>query len=481
MQYRALSRIIGVFFTLYTISLMPPILISLYYNDGQYLDFLFPLLLSLTCGLLLWIPFRNDVSDLRRHEGFLVVASFWIIMSTVSALPFIIGPHLNFINSFFEAASAFTTTGATVLSGLDTMPPSILFYRQELQWLGGMGIIVLAVAVLPLLRMGGMQLYRAETPGPLKDEKLTPRIAHTARIFWFIYVSMTISCAFAYWLAGMSLFDAICHSMSTVSTGGFSTHDSSIGYFNSVPIEIITTIFMFLGAINFSIHYLAIYKKNLVSYLTNPEVRIFSLIIFIVVLINSLKLSLSDTYPTYLESLRHTTFLTMSVITSTGYTTESFSVWPAFIVTFLFFLSFIGGCSGSTAGGMKVIRVMLMAKQGYQEIIRLIHPKIILPLKIKGRVYDEAVLSGVRGFFALYVAVFSLAMLLLMLGGLDQVTAFSAVATSMNNFGPGLGEVAANFQNITDWQKIILAICMLLGRLELFTILILLTPGFWKR
>lgn len=481
MQYRALSRIIGVFFTLYTISLVPPIFVSLYYMDGQYLDFLIPLLFSLACGLLLWLPFHSETSELRRREGFLVVASFWFLLSSTSALPFVIGPHLDFIDSFFEAASAFTTTGATIMNGLDTLPPSLLYYRQQLQWLGGMGIIVLAVAVLPLLRMGGMQLYRAEIPGPLKDEKLTPRIAHTARIFWQIYLLMTFCCAFAYWLAGMTIFDAICHSMSTVSTGGFSTHDNSIGYFKSAPIEIITIIFMFLGAINFSIHYLAIYKKNITSYFANPEVRVFILIFTTVILINSLALSFSNTYPTYLESFRHTAFLTMSVITSTGYTTESFVSWPAFVITFVFFISFIGGCSGSTAGGMKVIRFMLMAKQGYHEIIRLIHPKITLPLKIQGRVYDETILSGVRGYFALYVAVFSIAMLLLMLGGLDQTTAFSAVATSLNNFGPGLGEVATNFQHISDWQKIILTFCMLLGRLELFTILILFTPEYWHK
>jgi trk system potassium uptake protein TrkH len=481
MRYKPLFRIIGIFLIFHSLALWPPILVSLYYADGQLLDFFYPLLFSFIFGLMLWLPFHNDKSELRRHEGFMIVAAYWFILSAVSALPFIIGPHMSFVDSFFEAVSAFTTTGATVISDLEHLPRSLQFYRQELQWLGGMGIIVLAVAILPLLRMGGMQLYRAETPGPLKDEKFTPRIAHTASIFWMVYLMMTLLCALSYWAAGMTLFDAICHSMSTVSTGGFSTHDASIGYFDSLSIELITVFFMFLGALNFSVHYIAIHKRNFRYYLSNPEIKVFSLIIVLITLIVSLNLLSSHSYATYGESFRHALFMTMSVITSTGYATENFTLWPAFIVTLLFFIGFIGGCSGSTAGGMKVIRFILLVKQGYREVIRLIHPAIEKPLKIQGRVYDETVLSGVWGFFALYVAVFTIAILALIAGGLDQITAFSAVATSLNNMGPGLGEVSLNFQLISDWQKIILAICMLLGRLELYTILILLTPGFWRR
>jgi len=481
MRYPALSRIIGSFLIVHSLGLLPPIFVSYHYVDGQILDFFYPLVISLTFGLALWFPFRKDKSELRRHEGFLIVAAYWFILSTVSALPFIIGPHLNFVDSFFEAVSAFTTTGSTIITNLNILPPSILFYRQELQWLGGMGIIVLAVAILPYLRMGGMQLYRAETPGPLKDEKFTPRIAHTASIFWVVYLLLTVLCAISYYIAGMSLFDSVSHSMSTVSTGGFSTYNESISYFNSFSIELITVFFMYLGALNFSVHYIALHKKNLKFYFSNPEIVVFTLIIFISICIISLRLYSSNSYDTYLESFRHTLFISVSVITSTGYTTENFSLWPAFVVTFLFFLSFIGGCSGSTAGGMKVIRIMLLIKQGYREVLRLIHPAIVMPLKIKGHIYDDSVLNGVWGFFALYVAVFSLAILTLMLGGLDQITAFSAVATSLNNLGPGLGDLSLNFQSLNDWHKILLSICMLLGRLELYTILIIITPNFWRR
>lgn len=481
MRYKPLFRIIGFFLIFHSIGLLPPIFISLYYSDGQVLDFFYPLLFSLCIGLILWHPNRKDSTELLRHEGFLIVASFWFILTLVSALPFIIGPHLGFIDSFFEAASAFTTTGATILIGLDNLPRSILFYRQELQWLGGMGIIVLAIAILPVLRMGGMQLYRAETPGPMKEEKLTPRIAQTTQIFWLIYLLMTSLCAISYWFAGMSIFDSISHSMSTISTGGFSTHDASIGYFNSVSIELITVFFMYMGAINFSIHYLAIFKNNFTHYFSNPEVKVFNFIILATILIISTKLLYDNTYPNYLHALRHSLFTTVSVITSTGYATENFSVWPPFVYTLLFFISFIGGCSGSTAGGIKVIRFILLIKQGYREILRLIHPAAIFPLKIKERIYQDSVTSGVWGFFALYVAVFSLAMLALIAGGVDQVTAFSAVASAINNLGPGLGEISSSFQSLSDWNKLILAFCMLLGRLELFTILILLTPTFWRR
>lgn len=481
MRKKALLRLIGVFLVFHSLGLLPPILVSNYYADGQVLDFFYPFLFSLISGLLLWFPNRKIKSELLRHEGFIVVSVFWFLLTAVSAIPFIIGPHLNFADSFFESASAFTTTGATVISRLDSLPRSILFYRQELQWLGGMGIIVLAVAVLPLLRMGGMQLYRAEIPGPMKDEKLTPRIAHTTQIFWLIYLAMTALCASAYWIAGMSLFDAISHSMSTVSTGGFSTHDASIAYFKSVPIELITIFFMYMSAINFSMHYFVLHKKGLRFYFSNPEIRVFTFLCLGAIIIVTLKLYFDNKYPDFFNTLRHAAFITISIITSTGYTTETFSAWTPFITTLLFFLSFIGGCSGSTAGGMKVIRLMLLVKQGYHEMLKLIHPNIVLPLKIKNRSYSDAVANGVWGFFALYVAVFSIAMLVMMASGVTQVTAFSAVASAMNNLGPGLGNISASFQPLSDLNKYVLAFCMLLGRLELFTILILLSPAFWRR
>jgi trk system potassium uptake protein TrkH len=480
MQYAAVSRILGIFLILHSFGLIPPLLISLDTGDGQSMDFIYPLMFTLGSGSLLWFIFRNAKHELRRREGFLIVAAFWLVLSAFSALPLMIGGHLDFVDAFFEATSAFTTTGATVMTGLDTTAKSVLFYRSELQWIGGMGIIVLAVAVLPLLGVGGMQLFRAETPGPFKDEKLTPRIAHSAQNFWVIYIGLTVACTIGYVLSGMSLFDAVTHSFSTLSTGGFSTHDASMAYFNSLPIEIITEIFMFLGALNFSIHFLVFRRLNISYYFTNPEVLAFTLIVAASILIAALVLFFQHTYPSFFTSLRHSAFTVISVITSTGYTTQNFAAWPTMLPAFLMFISFIGGCSGSTAGGMKVIRVVLLFKQGFRELLQLIHPAMVRPVKIAGRPIPSATTMGIWGFFAWYVAVFVLAMLLLMLGGMDQVTAFSAVTTCINNMGPGLGGVAANFQNIDDYQKVILSMCMLIGRLEIFTLLVLLSPIFWK-
>jgi len=481
MQYKAVLRILGIFLMLHSLALIPPLAISLYYHDGQLFDFLDTLMIAFGSGCLLWLVFRHAQQDLRRHQGFLVVAAFWLLLSAISSLPFIIGPHLGFIDAFFEATSAFTTTGATVMTGLDTLPKSVLFYRQELQWFGGMGIIVVAIAIMPLLGIGGMQLYRAETPGPFKDEKLTPRIANTASSFVLIYLGMTLLCMLSYFMAGMSIFDAVTHSFATVSTGGFSTHDASIGHFTNLPIEIITELFMYLGALNFSIHFLAIHKRDMSHYLHNPEIKLFTSIIVAVILLTSIVLTAQHTYPTYLASLRHATFQTISVITSTGYITESFSNWPIFLPVLLIFISFIGGCSGSTAGGMKVIRHMLLFKQGYRQVMGLIHPTLIRPIKLAGRVVPDSVTDSVWGFFSLYVAIFAFVMILLMLGGVDQVTAFSAVAATLNNLGPGLGSVSNDFISIPGWEKLVLILCMLLGRLEIFTLLILFTPSFWRR
>jgi len=480
MQYAAVTRILGIFLIVHSFGLIPPLLISLNVGDGQHMDFIKPLTITLGSGILLWFLFRNAKHELRRREGFLIVAAFWLVLSAFSALPLMIGGHLNFIDAFFEATSAFTTTGSTVMTGLDHTAKSILFYRSELQWIGGMGIIVLAVAVLPLLGVGGMQLFRAETPGPFKDEKLTPRIAHSAQHFWVIYIGLTLACIIGYVLSGMSLFDAFIHSFSTLSTGGFSSHDASIAYFHSLPIEIVTEIFMFLGAFNFSIHFLVFRRLNLGYYVRNPEILTFSLIVAGSVLIVALVLYLEHTYASFFTALRHSAFTTISVITSTGYTTQNFAIWPTMVPAFLMFISFIGGCSGSTAGGMKVIRVMLLFKQGYRELLQLVHPAMVRPVKIAGRPIPAAATMGIWGFFAWYVALFVLAMLLLMLGGMDQVTAFSAVTTCINNMGPGLGKVAVNFRDIDDYQKVILSFCMLIGRLEIFTLLVLISPRFWK-
>jgi trk system potassium uptake protein TrkH len=480
MRLFLIQRILGLFLIIFSVALVPPLFVSLIYQDAELLHFLVSLVLVLITGLVLWLPVRHRRADLRRREGFLIVAMFWVVLSALATLPFQFGPHLSFTDSFFEAASAFTTTGATVMVGLDDLPRSLLFYRQELQWLGGMGIIVLAVAILPMLGIGGMQLYRAETPGPLKDDKLTPRIAHSARAFWYLYTGLTVLCALGYWLAGMTPFDAVTHSFSTISTGGFSTHDASFAYFHNPAIEVVAVIFMTLGGINFSIHFIAWHRRNPRHYWRDTEVRTYLIALFAFSLITTLFLAGTPEHKNFLDAFRYATFQVVSVMTSTGYTTENFSLWPLLLPAFLIFISFMGGCAGSTAGGMKVIRVVVLVKQGVQDLRQLVHPTMQAPLKIAGRVLDRRVIDSVWGFFAVYVATFVMFMLVLMANGLDQVTTFSAVATCMNNMGPGLGKVASNFRSVSDMAKWCLAFAMLLGRLEIFTLLVLLSPGFWR-
>ena len=384
------------------------------------------------------------------------------------------------MDALFESASGLTTTGATVITGLDELPRSLLFYRQQLQWLGGMGLIVLGVAVLPMLGIGGMQLYRAETPGPMKDNKLTPRITETAKALWYVYLAFTIACAVSYMIAGMGWFDALCHAFSTVAIGGFSTHDASIGYFNSAAIDIVAIVFMFAAGINFSLHFFAWRYVSIKHYFQDQEFRAYS---FILIVLSAVVIAALFTYrgfdapfDTFLDGL----FQSVSIATTTGFTTESFALWPAALPALLIFASFIGGSAGSTAGGIKVIRWLLVYKQGVREIVRLVHPSAEIPVKLGNKAVPSRVVEAVWGFFSVYIIVFGGMLLAMMSTGLDQVTAFSAVAATLNNLGPGLGGVANGFMDVSDAAKWVAMAGMLLGRLEIFTLLVLITPTFWR-
>jgi len=360
------------------------------------------------------------------------------------------------------------------------LPKSILFYRQQLQWLGGMGIIVLAVAILPLLGIGGIQLYRAETPGPVKDSKLTPRIKGTAKLLWIIYVTFTLLCAVAYSLAGMDIFDAICHSFSTIAIGGFSTHDASMGYFSNHLVELVAVVFMLLSAANFSLHFLAWRSLSLKSYQMDSEFKMYGLIMVVLTVITVSYLYFMNVYG-FSESFFLAIFQVVSIATTTGFTTANYSHWPTFLPILLIFASFIGGCAGSTGGGMKVIRFLLLFKQGWREVTRLVHPNARIVIKLNKKRVERSVVQAVWGFFSIYIAIFVIFMLLLMATGMDQVSAFSAVAATLNNLGPGLGDVAANFKEVNDFTKWLLCLAMLMGRLEIFTLLVVLTPMFWRK
>jgi trk system potassium uptake protein TrkH len=482
MHLRVVQRILGLLLMLFSFTMLPPVAVSVYYADGQAGPFLEAFAIVLVAGLVLWLPARGEQRDLRLRDGFLIAAMFWLGLGSFGSVPLLLThvPEMSLTDAVFETVSGLTTTGATTLTGLDDLPRSILYYRAQLHWLGGMGIIVLAVAVLPMLGVGGMQLYRAETPGPMKDSKLTPRITETAKALWLIYVGLTALCVLAYWYAGMGLFDAVCHGFSTLATGGFSTHDASMAWFNSPTIELIAIFFMFLAGASFTLHFLAWRSRRLAPYLRDPEFLAYTGILVCIIGVATISLTFSGHYGTALESARHAAFHFVSFMTSTGFVATGFHEWPGALPLLLILISFIGGCAGSTGGGMKVVRWLLLYNQGTREVRRLVHPAAEIPVRLGGAVVPQRVVDGVWGFCVAYIILFGIMLVLLVATGLDQVTAFSALATSMNNMGPGLGLVVADFTGVNVAAKWICTAAMLLGRLEVFTLLVLVSPAFWR-
>ncbi|MFN3580199.1 MAG: TrkH family potassium uptake protein [Pseudomonas sp.] len=482
MQFLQIQRILGILLMLFSTSMLPAVAVGYFYGEQAREAFMVGFLITLIAGLVVWLPARKQRSELRTRDGYLIVVLFWLVLGLFGAIPLYLleMPDLTVADSVFESFSGLTTTGATVITGLDTLPRSLLYYRQQLQWLGGMGIIVLAVAILPMLGVGGMQLYRAEMPGPLKENKLTPRIAETAKVLWFIYAGLTLACALAYWAAGMSLFDAIGHSFSTVAIGGFSTHDASIGYYNSSLIELICILFMIISGINFALHFLAWRFRSLKNYWQDPECRAYILILGALFVACCVILIHFQHYDV-LTSVRYAAFQTVSIATTTGFGVTDFSAWPTVLPFLLLYASFIGACAGSTGGGMKVIRVLLLYKQGSRETKKLLHPHGVFPVKLGYKPVPDRVVEAVWGFCAVYVFAFAVLFLLLLGTGLDFVTAFSALTACINNLGPGLGDVSAHYGNLSSSVKWVLSFAMLLGRLEVFTLLVLFTPMFWRR
>ena len=483
MQLSIVAKTIGLLLMVFSFAQVPPLIVDLIYSEGEYLSFVYSFALTVLGGLILWWPFKEVKKDFRLREGVLIVVCFWIVLSLFGTLPFLITDSissLSFSEAFFESMSGLTTTGATVLNQLDELPKSILFYRQQLQWLGGMGIIVLAVAVLPLLGVGGMELYHAESSGIAKD-RLTPKLRNTAIALWKIYLSLTVLCAVGYFLSGMSIFDAVSHSFSTVAIGGFSTHDGSIGYFNSATIETIAMIFMFLAGINFSLHFVAWNNRSLIDYIKDSEFKTYAMVLICSSIIVITALSLNGQYESANETVRHSLFQTISIATTTGFTSQNYSSWPAAIPVFLIMMSFIGACVGSTGGGIKVVRILVMFRLGMKEIHKFIRPNAQVSVKLNKSSINEKALVSVLGFFSLYAISFFLILMLLMFAGLDQVTAYSATAATMNNLGPGLGDVAQNYSSVGEVAKWILSFSMLIGRLEVLTIIAIFHKAFWRQ
>lgn len=482
MNFLTVQRILGLLLMLFSVTMLPPVGVALYYSDGHWQPFLDSFGALLVVGALIWWPARKAIRELRVRDGFLIVSLFWIVLGLAGAVPLLLSdrPNLALTDAVFEAVSGFTTTGATVIVGLEDLPISILYFRQQIQWLGGIGIVVLAVALLPMLGVGGMQLLKAESPRPAKDVRLTPRITETAKALWVIYVTLTVLCAACYWMAGMTPFDAIAHSFSTVSTGGHSTHDASLGYFDNVAVEIVASLFMLLGSINFALHFFVLRHRRVQDYFRDPELRAFLTLVLALFVLTTTTLVVRQVYAPE-AAIRTALFHAISAQTGTGFVITDFSLWPAALPVMLLLTTFISGSAGSTSGGMKVIRWLLIWKQGMREVQRLIHPSAEIPVRIGSKPIDYRIIDSIWGFFAAYVILFTVLMVLMMLSGADQVTAFSAIAACMNNFGPGLGEVSSNFTALSEPAKWLCVIAMLLGRLEIFPLLVIATPSFWRR
>ena len=481
MQFAMAFKIIGVLLILFSTTMLPSLFLGLAANDGSESAFATGFAATLLAGVTLWLPYRHMSRDLNIRDGFMVTALFWVVLGLFGAIPLWLAPELSLTpaEAIFESISGLTTTGATVITGLDHLPRSLLLYRQLLQWLGGIGIIVLAVAVLPMLGIGGMQLYRAESAGPSKDRKLTPRITSTAKALFGIYFLLTLACSASYVAAGMSPFDALCHAFSTVAIGGFSTHDASLGHYEQNSVLLVSSVFMVLSAINFGLHFLVFSKRDLGIYSLDSETKFFLWMVIAATCITCTTLIINETLAPS-KAVVHGIFQTVSITTTTGFASDNFALWPSFLPIFLVMLSVMGACAGSTGGGMKAMRILLIFRQGLRELRQLLHPNAVIPLKLDHRRVRPEVVSAVWSFFAVYM--FSTFILVLcMLGtGLDFLSATSSVIASINNLGPGLGAVASNYAAVTDSGKLILAIAMLLGRLEIFTLLILFTATFWR-
>ncbi len=480
MRLTPVLRITGGLLMLFSTAQLAPVIVAVIYDEATVAVFAIAFLVSAGAGSLLWFLGRGDM-ELRSRDGFLITVLFYLGLGLTGAVPIYLAPDIaaSFTDAAFESLSGLTTTGATVLTGLDDMPRSVLFYRQLLQWLGGMGIIVLAVAVLPMLGVGGMQLYRAESPGPVKDAKLTPRIAQTAKALWFLYLGLTVACAVSYWLVGMGVFDAICHSFSTVAIGGFSTHDASLGFFDNAGVETVAIVFMVLAGMSFALHFAAVVGRRFSIYRRDHELRLYlgALALVAAVVVAALVLHPAASS----EPFREGVFQAVSFATTTGFTTADHSAWPPLASVLMVFAAFAGGCAGSTAGGLKMYRVLLIFRQGMREVRRLIHPNGVFHIKFGGRLVPDRAVDAVWGFFSVYLICFvAMVAVLFAFSELDFLSAFSAVAANLNNLGPGLGEVSLNYQSLPDATKWVLMLAMLLGRLEIFTLLVVLTPEYWR-
>ena len=482
MHFRVVIRFNAILILFLGLFMAVPLVVSLAYRDGSSRAFAFSMAITFLVGLVLFLFTRSRQENVLNHrDGVAIVTLGWIMAGLFGMLPYIASGSIpDFTNAYFESLSGFTTTGASILTDIESLPKGVLLWRSLTQWIGGMGIIVLSIAILPFLGVGGMQLYRAETPSPVVD-KLKPRISDTAKILWKVYLAITIVQVIFLLGGGMSVFDAFCHAFCTLPTGGFSTKNASVLAYNSAYLDTVIIVFMLLAGINFSLHYKML-KGDRKIFGRDEECRVFLVVVAVFTLLITVD-TYGGVYTSFFHAFRQAAFQVSSIITTTGFVSADYEKWPAFSQIILLSCMFFGAMAGSTGGGMKFMRIILLIKHGYQQIIRIIHPHAVTSVKLGGRAVPTEVLNGIWGFFILYLCLFLIATLVMAALGLDFVSSIGAVASSLGNVGPGLGIVGPerNYLGVPLAGKWVLVACMLIGRLEIYTVIVLLTPEFWKK
>lgn len=482
-RFAPVYRALGMIIMLFGLTMLPPLILSYATNDGAQAVYDESFALTMLCGAFLWYRYRRCKRELNIRDGFLMVVLVWSVLPAFAAIPLMLQLGISHTDAYFEAVSGLTTTGSTVLSNLDTLPMSINLWRHQLVWVGGMGLIVLAIAILPLLGIGGRQMFKAETPGPMKDAKMTPRIAETAKGLWLVYLAVTVACALSYRWAGMGWFDAVCHTFSTMGLGGFSTHDASFGHFNSPAIEAVAIVFMLIAGMNFGTLFLAVSGRSLKPYRHDPEAVWFLGVTLLSIMVIAMYIWKDGVYPDLDTAMRHVAFNLISIATTTGYASVDYALWPIFAPLWMLFLSSFVTSAGSTGGGIKMMRALLLYKQVYRELVRAMHPSAVYNIRIGGQTAPQPILFAVLSFAFMYMVSIVSLTLILAFTGLDIVSAFTAIVASVNNTGPGLGVVgpSTTYAVLEDFQTWICIFAMLLGRLEIFTLLVVLTPAFWRK
>lgn len=482
-RFAPVYRALGMIIMLFGLTMLAPLILSYVVDDGAQTAYDEAFGLTMLCGAFLWYRYRNCKRELTIRDGFLMVALVWTVLPAFAAIPLMLQLGISHTDAYFETVSGLTTTGSTVLPNLDKLPLSINLWRHELVWVGGMGLIVLAIAILPLLGIGGRQMFKAETPGPMKDAKMTPRIAETAKGLWLVYLGVSVACIVGYRWAGMSWFDAVCHGFSTMGLGGFSTHDASFGFFDSPAIEFVAIVFMFIAGMNFGTLFLAVSGRSLRPYWHDPEAGWFVGVCAVSILVVALYIWKDGIYPDLDTAMRHSAFNVLSIATTTGYASVDYALWPIFAPLWMLFLSSFATSAGSTGGGIKMIRALLLYKQVYRELLRAMHPSVVYNVRLGGQVAPQPILFAVLSFAFMYMVSIVSLTLLMAFTGLDIVSAFTAIVASVNNTGPGLGVVgpSTTYEVLADFQTWICIFAMLLGRLEIFTLLVVMTPAFWRK